>query len=135
VNILTDGENMNAADAIELYIKLRDKKTEFERKHKEELAPIKEGMEKLENWLHRHMLEEGTDSVAKRGVGTAYLQRATSVTVKDWDAALDFIVKNNEWAFLEARVSKAAVRDYLEQKGELPPGVNYTEALVVRVNR
>lgn len=121
--------------AIAAYIRLRDKKAEIEERQKEELVPIKNGMTKLENWLHAQMLKDGVDSMKKEGVGTAFLQRASSVTVKDWNAALDFIKESGEWSFLEARVSKTAVQDYLQEKGELPPGVEFKETMVVRVRR
>jgi hypothetical protein len=121
-------------DVVAAYIKLRDKKTEMERKHKEELAPIKETMSKLENWLQRRLLEEGVESF-KTSQGTAFLQSATSATVRDWDATFAWMQKNDEWSLLEARVNKTAVRDFVETNGEAPPGVEYSETIVTRVRR
>lgn len=126
---------MRVDDAIAAYIKLRDKKAEMAERHKEEMGPISEGMTKLENWLHRQMLNTGVDSFKADGVGTAFLQTMSSVTVKDWTAALNSIREEEEWSLLEARVSKSAVKDYLENKGHLPPGVELSEAMVVRVRR
>jgi hypothetical protein len=125
---------MNVDDVVAAYVKLRDAKTEMARRHKDELEPICTGMEKLENWLQKRLLEQGADSF-KTKHGTAFFQSATSATVKDWNATLDFILTNQEWSFLEARVNKTAVKDYIETTGDAPPGVDYKETLVVRVRR
>lgn len=122
------------SDAIAAYIKLRDKKTEIERKQKEELAPIKDAMAKIEGWLQRHLLEEGGESL-KTEFGTAFLQTATSATVRDWNATLDYIKDKDEWSLLEARVNKTAVKDFIASTGDAPPGVEFNETIVTRVRR
>lgn len=116
------------------YIKLRDMKTDMERRHKEELAKIKEEMERIEMWLQRALLAEGAESI-KTAEGTAFLQSATSATVKDWSAALDYIRDNNEWSLLEARVNKTAIKDFIESNGSPPPGIDFNTTLVTRVRR
>ena len=55
--------------------------------------------------------------------------------MKDRDEYLKFVIEKEMWDLLENRVSKTAVRDYLEEHGELPPGVNYVTTQVVRVRR
>ena len=125
---------MKVDDVVGAYVKLRDKKTEIERRHKEELAPIKENMEKLEAWLQRQLLTEGVESFKTQN-GTAFLQTASSATVRDWDATLEFIREHDEWSLLEGRVSKTAVKDYIENNGEPPPGVNFNNTIVTRIRR
>lgn len=125
---------MKVDDVVGAYVKLRDLKTSMERKHKEELEPIKKNMEKLENWLQGQLLAVGADSF-KTTQGTAYFQTASSATVKEWGVTLPWIQSNDEWSFLEARVNKTAVKDYIESTGNVPPGVDYTETIVVRVRR
>lgn len=121
-------------EVVAAYVRLRDRKTEIQRRHKDELAPINEDMGKLEAWLQAQLLQQGVDSMKTKG-GTAYLQTSSSATVKDWDATLEFIKQTNDWSFLEARVNKTAVKDYIENSGEVPPGVDYNETIVVRVRR
>lgn len=116
------------------YIKLRDQKDEVKSRHKEELAPINENMAKLEGWLHRELNKQGVDSF-KTKMGTAFVQKATSVTVADWDVTLPFIKEKELWDLLEARVSKSAVQDYIESTKEVPPGVSVRVEEVVRVRR
>jgi hypothetical protein len=116
------------------YIKLRDRKNELVKKHKEELEPITKQLEFIENYLQKYLLDANLQSV-NSDAGTAYLQTVSSATVRDWTASLDFIRTQNEWSFLDARVNKTAVKDYIDAHGVIPPGVEYTEALVTRVRR
>jgi hypothetical protein len=39
------------------------------------------------------------------------------------------------WDLIENRVSKSVVSDYLEETGDVIPGVNYEVAQVVRIRR
>ena len=121
-------------DVVAAYVTLRDKKAEIKARHQEELAPINDKMFKLEGWLHRELNKQGVDSF-KTKRGTAFVQKATSVTVQDWDATLPFIREHGLWDMLEARVSKTAVQDYIESTKDVPPGVSIKVDEVVRVRR
>ena len=124
----------NIAELVRGYIKARDKKGEMTKRHKEELVPINVIMLKIEGMLQRQLQEQNVDSM-KTPAGTAYLQTVSSCTVKDWDETLKWIKENDEWAFLDARVNKTAVKDYMESEGDVPPGVDYSETIVTRVRR
>ena len=124
----------NVEDVIRGFVKLRDKKNEIKRRHSEELAPINEKMATLEAWLQRDLLNRKVQS-QKTEAGTAYLSTDARATVKDRDAYLDFVREKGMWDLLENRVSKSVVRDYLEETGEVVPGVHYEVSQVVRVRR
>jgi len=121
-------------DVIAAYVTLRDKKKGVEARHKEELAPLKEQMFKLENWLHRELLAQGVSSF-KTKLGTAFVQKNTSMSVADWEETLPFIKEHDLWDFLEARVSKSAVQDYIESTKQVPPGISIRVEEVVRIRR
>jgi hypothetical protein len=55
--------------------------------------------------------------------------------VEDWDATLNFIKKNDAFDMLERRVSKTAVRAYIELNKSVPAGVNYGTRLDVNVRK
>lgn len=124
----------NVEDVVRGFVKLRDKKNEIKRRHSEELAPINEKMATLEAWLQRDLLNRKVQS-QKTAAGTAYLSTDARATVKDRDAYLDFVREKEMWDLLENRVSKTVVRDYLEETGEVVPGVHYEVSQVVRVRR
>lgn len=116
-------------------ITLRDKIDALKKLHKEQLAPLNDQMSKLEAFLQMELNKQGVTSFAAKGVGTAYLQNVTSVTTEDWQSTLDWIKASNLWEFLEKRVSKTVVQDYMESQGEVPPGINVRTEVEVRIRR
>ena len=126
--------NENLERVIAGYVKLRDAKNAMVKKQKEELDPLQTKIDFLENYLQKYLLDRNVESI-RTEAGTAFLQRATSATVRDWVATLEYIVANKDWDLLEARVSKTAVKDFIEQHGSCVPGVEFSEAIVTRVRR
>lgn len=125
---------VNIDDVIGAYVALRDLIDETTKRHKEELAPHREKMAKIEAWLQNQLQTQGLQNFKGKS-GTAFLKNVTGATVADWDATLPFIRDNNLWEMLERRVSKSVVEDYIEAHGEVPPGVNFTNETVVQVRR
>lgn len=125
---------VNVEQIVAAFVKLRDHKNKIQKRHKEELAPVNEKLDRLSGWLQNDLLQRKVQS-QKTAAGTAYLSTDSSATVKDRDEYLKFVIENEMWDLLENRVSKTAVRDYLEEHGEVPPGVNYVTTQVVRVRR
>lgn len=116
-------------------IALRDKIDEIKKRQTEELAGDRANLEKLEAYLQNELQKAGVTSFAAKGVGTAYLQNTTSVTVADWEATLAWIRQNELWEMLEHRVSKTVAQEYIESQGAVPPGVNVRTEVEVRVRR
>jgi len=119
---------------IAAYIKLRDKKDSMEAAVKEQVKEVKAKMEKLELWLREQADAQGVTSF-KTKAGTAFMTTTDFANVADWDAVLEFIKTNDAFDMLEKRVSKNAVRGYIEQHKEVPAGVNYGTRLDVNVRR
>ena len=107
------------------YRELRARKDEITKKHKEELAPLNDQLNKLLSWVHRHLQEQGTQNTRTQS-GSAFLQTDVSVTSNDWDATLAFIKEHELWEFLERRISKATVTEYIESTKTVPPGIKVT---------
>jgi hypothetical protein len=128
------GKTVKIDEVVRGYIALRDKKNEMKKRHVEELRPINEKMEVIEGWLQRDLMARGVQS-EKTGSGTAYLSTVTNATVRDRDDFLKFVREHEMWDLIENRVSKSVVSDYLEETGEIIPGVNYEKTQVVRIRR
>lgn len=109
---------------VKKYLQLRDKKAEIQQKHKEELAPYNEAMEKIEAMLLQTFEQMGVESVKTR-YGTPYISLRETVSVASRDDYIGFVKENEAWEFLESRANKSAVLAYKEEHGELPPGINY----------
>ena len=124
----------NIGDVIRTYMKLRDQKTAIEAKVKGDLTTLKGKMDKLEAYLKAQMDAQGLTSF-KSEHGTAFLTTTDYANVADWDAVLTFIKTNDAYDMLDKRVSKIAVRGYIEKTKAVPPGVNYGTKLEVNIRK
>lgn len=122
----------NVGDVIRTYIKLRDQKDAIEAETKERVADLKAKMKKLEAYLKTQMDAQGLTSF-KSDYGTAFLTTTDYANVADWDAVIRFIRDNEAYDMLEKRVSKIAVRGYIEANKAVPPGITYGTKLEVNV--
>lgn len=125
---------MNLDEAVEKYIALRDKKDALVRKHKEELKPYNERMDKIEAAILGLFNKTGQNS-ARTNHGTPYRSDVLSASVADRDAFLDFVRENEAWHFLENRVTKKAVQEYEQEHGEYPPGIKTSVTTKININR
>lgn len=121
-------------EVIKTYMALREKKSELEAEVKERVAEVKEKMTKLESYLKVKMDETGLTSF-KSDHGTAFLTTTDYANVADWDEVVQFIKDNDAYDLFEKRVSKMAVRGYIEQNKTVPPGVNYGTKLGVNIRK
>lgn len=119
---------------IGLIIKLRNEKDAKEAAVKEEVKAIKEKMAKLEAYLREQADALGVTSFRTKH-GTAFITTVDFATVADWDAVLKFVRDNEAYDMLERRVSKTAVRSYLELNKEVPAGVTYGTRLEVNIRK
>lgn len=124
----------NVGDVIRTYMKLRDQKAAIEAEIKERVADLKGKMEKLEAYLKTQMDAQGLTSF-KSDYGTAFLTTTDYANVADWDAVLNFIRDNEAFDMLEKRVSKTAVRGYIESNKAVPPGITYGTKLEVNIRK
>ena len=125
---------MTVDQVIEAYLKYRNKKEALEAEIKDQVKELKDKMAKLEAWIKTKADAEGVTSF-KTAHGTAFVTTNDYVNVADWDAVLHFIKENDAFDMLEKRVSKNAVRGYIEQNKTVPSGVNYGTRIDVNVRK
>jgi hypothetical protein len=121
-------------DIVKTYVSLRTKKDAIEAETKAKLADIAEKMDKLETWIQLKADELGVTSF-KTPHGTAFTVTKDFAQVADWDATLKFIRDEDAYDLLEKRVSKIAVRGYIEKNREVPPGINYGTKIEVQIRK
>lgn len=124
----------NVGDVIRTYMKLREQKAAIEAELKERGAVLKAKLEKLEAFLKTQMDAQGLTSF-KSDYGTAFLTTTDYANVADWDAMLAFVRETDAFDMLEKRVSKVAVRGYIEANKMVPPGVTYGTKLEVNIRK
>lgn len=123
-----------ADEVIQTYLRLRARKDAIENDMKDRVADIKTKMTKLEAWLQAKCDEIGATSL-KTPHGTAFITTLDTATVADWDATLAFVKANNAYDLLERRVSKTAVRAYIDENKSVPDGVTFGTRLNVNVRK
>ena len=116
------------------YIKLRRKKEALEDQVKADVDAIKASMGKIEAWLMEKADADGVTSF-KTTAGTAFVTTTDFANVADWDAVLTFIKSHDAFDMLEKRVSKSAVRAYMDESGDVPPGINYGTKIGINVRK
>lgn len=119
---------------IDTYLKLRNAKAAIEAEAEEKVKGIKQKLEKIENYLIAQADKQGVTSF-KTKLGTAFVTSTDYASVADWDAMLNFVKEREAYDLLERRVSKAAVRGYIEQDGAVPPGVNFGSKISLNVRK
>ncbi len=125
---------VNVDDVVATYMKLRSQKEAIEAEVKDRVSGIKAKMEKLEAWIKEQADAQGVTSF-KTKHGTAFLTTTDYANVADWDAVLGFIRENEAFDMLEKRISKIAVRGYIDANKAVPPGVNYGTKLEVNIRK
>lgn len=65
------------------YVELRDRKAELAKRQADEIRPISEAMENIENYLMHTMNELGVDQLKDGEAGTVFKSHATSCQLKD----------------------------------------------------
>lgn len=116
------------------YIALRDRKGELKKEFDDRVAGIDEAMKRIESALADHLQKTGTERVGSAN-GTAFFSTERSATVADREAFLGFLEETGNWHLADIRAAKKQITDYRDEMDDLPPGINWREAKVVRVNR
>ena len=130
----TDATVITMDQIIAQYMKFREQKSAIQKRAKEQTDALDEKMGKMESWIKLRAQQDGVTSF-KTPHGTAFLTTVDFANVADWDAALQFIKDTDAYDMLERRVSKTAVRGYIDENKEVPPGITYGTKLEVNVRK
>jgi len=121
-------------DIVEKYVQLRDKKAEFKAEYNQKVAQVDEALTRIEAHLQAKMQEQGLKSLPT-SAGTAMLVHKSSATVAEWGSFLDYVKANNLWHMLKQDVNPTAIKEFRIANDDIPPGLNWREAVVVQVRR
>jgi hypothetical protein len=122
-------------DVVLKYRELREKKKVIVERHKLELAPYNLGLEKLETFMGKEMLTQGSESV-KTPHGTAYTTITTSVKILDRQRVLDYLNESQDnLSALDIRINTVAAEDYIEENEAPIPGTTVTRKRNIRVRK
>lgn len=117
-------KSMTYERAAQLYITLRDANKAIMDEAEALVVQNKEKMQKLGVWMQLKAEGEKLDTV-RTNYATVFWTEGATCTLANSEEFFKHVIEHQAWDLLEKRVSKTGVKDYLEQKKELPPGVNY----------
>lgn len=119
---------------VDKYIKLRDLKDRVKAEYAECESKIVAAMDEIEGKLMTFLNQTGQES-ANTKAGTFFKRTTTSAKVVDRDVFIKFVMDNDATNFLESRVNKTAVEEYIQANGAVPPGVDVSRVVTISVNR
>ena len=119
---------------IKKYVQLRDTLTESKKSQRELEKEINMKLDRLSMWLKEYAEGEGVTSVAT-DFGTAYRVTKDWVRVGNWDDVLSYIKESGNWQMLEKRIGKNATKEIMEESGDIPPGVEYSQEIEYQVRK
>ena len=109
-------------DIVAAYVRLLDQKAELKAQQAEAMKPYDEALAKLEAEALQILSDTGVESM-KTSAGTVYKSVATSATVQDKSAFMDYIREHLAFDLLDVRANKTAVQDFVTENQDTPPGV------------
>ncbi len=125
---------MKLADAIALYIELRDQKSELRKEYQNNVDNIDTKLKKIESALLKVFEKTGQNS-AKADAGTAFIKERTTDKVIDREAYIKFLKSEDAFDMIESRVNKTALDEYIEEHDDLPPGIARSVERTINVRR
>ena len=116
------------------YLSVRKVIKEIEARHEKELAKPKETLNLLTGLLMKLLETVGADSV-KTNEGTCFNSTRYSASLADPKAFMDYIKTHEAWDLLDRKANATAVKEFVAEKGFLPPGANLSAIRTINVRR
>lgn len=121
-------------DIVTRYMDLRSQKDRLKKEFDAHTAKIDTAMQRIEQFMLSEMQRQGLKSLPTQA-GTAYATQRLSVTAADKEAFLDYIKTHDAWYLLDARPMKTAVETFMDEHGDVPPGLNISRAVVCNIRK
>ena len=128
-------EDISLDKITEVYIKMRDKRSDLKHKFDSEDGAIQEEMKLLEEQMLDVCKRMSAESIRTK-MGTIIRSIKTRYWTNDWDSMRTFIKDNDAFDLLEKRLHQTNMRQYLEENPDvLPIGLNVDREFTVVVRR
>lgn len=116
------------------YIQIRDKKAQVARAQEAEIAKYDDALKRIEAVLAKHLTDAGAEKIGS-DAGVAFFSSSRSATVADRDQFFGFLEASGLWHLADIRAAKKQISEYRDEMNDVPPGINWREERVLRVNR
>lgn len=119
----------------EVYIKMRDKRSELKQAFESSDGEIQDQMKLLEEQMLEACKSMSADSIRTKA-GTIIRSTKTRYWTNDWDSMRTFIKEHDAFDLLEKRLHQTNMKQFLEENPEiLPVGLNTDREFTIVVRR
>lgn len=134
-NVPAPGTAVTVDKRVAQYIATRDAIKAANEAHEAQIKPLVDLQNMLTGWLQNFMETAGADNI-KTAHGTCYSTTRFSASLADPEAFMKFVLSpDGSLDLLDRKANVTAVRDYVAERGALPPGVNLSSIKTVGVRR
>lgn len=119
---------------VQQFLWARDTKKHLEDETEEKVKELKEIMENLQGKLQSFLDVHGLDN-AKTKFGTVHHTTRWTASLADPKAFMDFVINTGKFELLDRKANATAVKDYVGETNQLPPGCNLSAIKTVGVRR
>lgn len=126
---------MNVEKLVEVYIKMRDKRSQLQKEFDNEDTRIKEQQALIEEQLLEMCKETGAEGL-RTSSGSVFRTVKTRYWTSDQKSMKEFILENDAFELLENRIHQTNMRTFLEENPDkMPKGLNIDSRYGITVRR
>lgn len=116
------------------FVAVRDQLREMKEAYEAKCKPLEEVKNLLSGWMLDHLEKSGAQSI-KTAQGTCYSSSKSTASLADPKAFMDYVVEHGAFELLDRRANSKAVKAFIEENKQLPPGCNFHTIKTVGVRR
>jgi hypothetical protein len=116
------------------YIALRDRRKVLKDAYEAEDKGLRDLQTQVEGKLREFMDAHGLENL-KTAHGTCYTSTKFTASVQDAEVFMEFIKRTQAWDLIERRANATAVKDFIKEHNQEPPGVHLSAIQTVGVRR
>lgn len=125
---------INVDDVIKKYVSLRDQRSVLKKEYERNDEALKDQQERIEKWLLAKQQSLGVTQF-KSAHGIAYQVPKTLYTCVDWGTFHNWIIENRRPDLLEKRILQGGMKEFREETGTIPPGLNSFSKIEVNIRK
>lgn len=127
-------ENLDVEQCVKTFLYLREQRELTKDRWERRDAVLRSAQDLIESALGVFLQTHNQQGLNTK-YGSVFTSAQSTARVADKDAFLSFLRANNNWELATVAANKATVTGYLEDKGELPPGIDWSQRIKVQIRR
>lgn len=121
--------------ALRAYNKIEDKRDMLRTEYDAAESKLVAAKEQIAAYMMQEMKSKNFQSYEVPGQGVANIREKRRFGASDWHLVWSWIIENKCPEMLQKRLLDSAIQRYLEETGNLPPGVSTESKLVIVITK